>query len=368
MHHRVKPFTSSDSVAVNFGTNVVAAVWTFQDVVTDQPNTKVRFIGGTEASGASTTPSITRAVGGYATGDLIVGAVGAEQTAAITADSDTTEGSWSAALTTSVGSGATGQEIITQRKVVTAAAAGQTYNVTITSTDWTAMILVFREQSSAFPFTAGVSLILNSTANVPPYVATSTIPQEVGDLIVVAVLLSGTASVPTLAGNVGPSYARVRGDSSGTTRSLTWFIATSLSFNSSEATLTATVGGAPTGCLMFAWRVRGMSVAGLDADPSIRVRTGSGGAGGTPATGGLATLVRPGSLILGAVTNSGEPGDDHTADRVYFEDADVGYSTPHGRRGVRPVRRTTLSLRCIVVGDVGWDERVGVDGVDRRDR
>jgi len=65
-------------------------------------------------------------------GDIVIGFVAAESTTAITGDSDTTNGSWSAQQTTTAGSGTTGNKVSSQRKVCIGAGT-QSYDPTWTT-------------------------------------------------------------------------------------------------------------------------------------------------------------------------------------------------------------------------------------------
>jgi hypothetical protein len=78
-------------------------------------------------------------------GYTIFGATALEQTTAATADSDTTNGSWSSAYTraASTGTQATSQSITSQQKTVNAT-GNQTYNTSSGSTrDWAVNTIIF---------------------------------------------------------------------------------------------------------------------------------------------------------------------------------------------------------------------------------
>jgi hypothetical protein len=89
---------------------------------------------GFGAGSGTGTPTITSS--SIALGDCIIAALAVESNAAVTADADTTNGSWSAQATATGNTGtvATSSRIATQSKIVTAAGT-QTYNPTLTSAD-----------------------------------------------------------------------------------------------------------------------------------------------------------------------------------------------------------------------------------------
>jgi hypothetical protein len=92
---------------------------------------------GTAANPTHTTGSIT-------SGDIVIAALGIEASAAITADTDTSNGTWSSAQAATGGATTSAQQIHTQYKVVTGTAT-QTYNVTIGANDWALSCVVLTE-------------------------------------------------------------------------------------------------------------------------------------------------------------------------------------------------------------------------------
>lgn len=137
------PLTTSDSLTVSFNAvTVVARAWTLTEV-TCAAGKYVADLGvPIAAQGTSTTPSNTSS--SATTGDIVFGCMGAQGNAAITADSDTTNGNWSTQQTSGVGVTTAGMEIASQNKVVTGTGT-QTYNLTITSAVWSTFTRVFRE-------------------------------------------------------------------------------------------------------------------------------------------------------------------------------------------------------------------------------
>lgn len=143
--------TSSDTITVNFSTTTVARSYTLTEVASDNGGT-VKIVRASTATGvgASTTPSGTTTEMVY-TGDMLFSVMGAEHgDGTITADSDTTNGSWSTAQTANVGTTTAGVEICTQNKIVTAI-GDQTYNTTITSADWAVVSMILTDTTKIIP-------------------------------------------------------------------------------------------------------------------------------------------------------------------------------------------------------------------------
>lgn len=136
-----RTLTTSDTITVTYSATTVArayALWAL-----DAANGyRVGFFGNSsEATGASTAPSVTRAAGNTA-GWLMLGVMGAEHNSAITGSNDTTQGSWSANSSAGVGTTTSGAQINTQTKYITADAS-ITYANTITSADWCIQVVLF---------------------------------------------------------------------------------------------------------------------------------------------------------------------------------------------------------------------------------
>lgn len=122
----VATLTTSHTITISFGSTVVAArSWALHEVAASAGN--VGYVTGGQETATTATPTIT--TGSIASGDMVIAAVGREGNETQTGDSDTSNGSWSAALTGNVGIGTGGSEIISQRKVVTATGT-QTYDTT----------------------------------------------------------------------------------------------------------------------------------------------------------------------------------------------------------------------------------------------
>lgn len=124
--------TTGTTITVTYDTATTAKVWTLDEVKTDQSGQVVAYVtSGVGTSGTGTTsPTITS--GSIAINDIIVGAVFIEAgtTESFTDDADSTNGSWTASQSAKIGSTTSGQAIISQTKIVTAAGA-QTFNPTL---------------------------------------------------------------------------------------------------------------------------------------------------------------------------------------------------------------------------------------------
>jgi hypothetical protein len=149
---------TTDTITVTFNATTVARSFTLHQVHSTLGRF-VKFEQVVTATGSSTTPSVASA--SVPSGQIVIGGVGAEGNAAITADSDVTNGSWSTAQTSGVGTTTSGVEIISQRKVTTGAGV-QTYNVTITTADWAAIIVAFSEFNLV-----DMSSVLDANSNPP---------------------------------------------------------------------------------------------------------------------------------------------------------------------------------------------------------
>lgn len=120
--------TTSDTVTVDFtGKSVTAKVVAFWEL-SSSVGTVVYSTGALGTGATTSTPSVTTS--SITSGDAVVGFLGIENSAAPTADSDTTNGSWSSQQAAFTGFSTTGITGASQVKVVTATAT-QTYNPTL---------------------------------------------------------------------------------------------------------------------------------------------------------------------------------------------------------------------------------------------
>lgn len=125
--------TTSSTITVNVGLSTTAKAATLTELTGTLG--VATYVTGASATGSGASPSIT--TGTITSGNVVFGAVGRENDTAMTADSDTTNGSWSTAQLTNTTGGSvdTNQSVISQAKVVTATAT-QTYNVSGGVQEW----------------------------------------------------------------------------------------------------------------------------------------------------------------------------------------------------------------------------------------
>ena len=126
--------TTSDTVTINFSPNTTskaAVIWEVVAGATEFP--KYLSNGGT--TGSTANPSLAST--SISSGDAVIYALAAESNATLTGDSDTTNGSWSTLYTTAgnTGTSATSMTVGSQYKVTTGTGT-QTWNTTLTSSDW----------------------------------------------------------------------------------------------------------------------------------------------------------------------------------------------------------------------------------------
>ena len=124
-------FTTSDNLVITFVSNVTAKNWTLSEIAPAAGKIALYSRGAAGSSSATGTPTINA---GVCINQAIIGMAAAESADTFTGDADTTNGNWSTKQSTGVGSGASGNSILSQAKVVTAT-ADQTFNPTLTSAD-----------------------------------------------------------------------------------------------------------------------------------------------------------------------------------------------------------------------------------------
>lgn len=143
--------TTSSVFTVTFTASVTAKAWTFTEIVSDISGATIEQVSFNNAQGNGTTQTISPSPNPLS-GMLVIGVLGQEGNGTRTADSDTTNGSWSTAQSTGFGTTTAGQEIISQFKVVNADGA-QTYNPTASPLgDWNMAIWAYREIAPAEAF------------------------------------------------------------------------------------------------------------------------------------------------------------------------------------------------------------------------
>lgn len=150
---------SSGTVTVTFSPNTAAKAVLIKKIVPDAGE-QVTYGTNGGTAGTSTTPTITTS--SITNGHTVMGFVGIETSEAVTADSDTTNGSWSTQYSNaaSTGTNTTSIRIASQQKTVTATAT-QTYNVSVANTrDWVINWMSF--SATALP---GFGALLNGLRN-----------------------------------------------------------------------------------------------------------------------------------------------------------------------------------------------------------
>lgn len=126
-------YAVGSTITTTFSTSVTRkciALYEISSTITGQSCDVFEF-NVTATTGNSTTPSITTS--SIVVGDCVVAMVGVEGNPTVTADSDTTNGSWGSQINFSTGTSANGIAIATQAKVTTTAAGTQTYNPTLSA-------------------------------------------------------------------------------------------------------------------------------------------------------------------------------------------------------------------------------------------
>lgn len=148
--------TSGGTITITFGTATTAKTATWSQVTSGVGSvsyiTGAASCDGCTSGQTSGTPTITST--SITVGDVIIGVMNAESTAAVTGDSDATNGSWS---TQQTDSSAGTNRISTQAKVQTTANSTQTFNDSLTSADWQTAWVQFREVTSSIKTAMGLA-------------------------------------------------------------------------------------------------------------------------------------------------------------------------------------------------------------------
>jgi hypothetical protein len=119
-----------DTITITYPVSVTAKAWIIWE-----------FSGYTYSAtastniGTSTGPTLT--TGTVTNANVVIGAMGAEGPDTITAyDTDTSNGSWSSQANAATGTSVTGDMAVASQYKIVTATASQTWNLTMTSTDW----------------------------------------------------------------------------------------------------------------------------------------------------------------------------------------------------------------------------------------
>lgn len=158
--------TTATVITVTFGVGPKAKAWTLMEVVSNAGGTAVFAATGASSNATATSASVTTA--SILVGQMVIGAGfvehGVENT--FTADTDTTNGTWSAIQTNEVGSTTTGISVVSQRKIQTTTASTQTFNVTLSaSSDLIASWISVRESIPVSAAPPQATLVLSTFAS-----------------------------------------------------------------------------------------------------------------------------------------------------------------------------------------------------------
>ncbi len=178
--------TDAGTMTWKTGVSPVAKVWTWYEVVPGASATPIYSTGGTIAGATAANAQVTTASVGV--GDAVIAGYFSENTAVVTQDTDTTNGSWAAQQTATVGTTTAGVRIATQPKVQTTGASTQSYDVTVASQDRIAGYILIHE-SPLVTVAAGLASIT---------VASSAPTESEGNLPSVA-SLTLTSQAPAIA-------------------------------------------------------------------------------------------------------------------------------------------------------------------------
>jgi hypothetical protein len=138
-------FLTTDTLTLTWvaGVSPVAKAWTWYEVIPSGANTVAYTTGGTIAGATAANAQVTTA--SFLVGDAVIAGYFSENVAAVTGDSDTTNGTWTAQQTDTIGTTTSGVRIATQQKVQTTSASTQSYDVTVTSQDRIAGYIMLHE-------------------------------------------------------------------------------------------------------------------------------------------------------------------------------------------------------------------------------
>lgn len=181
--------TDAGTMTWKTGVSPVAKVWTWYEVIPGASATPTYSTGGNIAGATAANAQVTTA--SVLVGDAVIAGYFSENTAAVTQDSDSTNGSWTAQQTTTIGTTTAGVRIATQQKVQTTAASTQSYDVTVSSQDRIAGYILIHE-SPLVTVAAGLASI--TVASSAPTESEGNLPTTASTTL--------TAQAPTVSENV----------------------------------------------------------------------------------------------------------------------------------------------------------------------
>jgi hypothetical protein len=160
--------TDAGTITWDGAVSPVPKAWTWYEVIPGAGNTVSYSTGGTIAGATAANAQVVTA--SVPVGDAVIAGYFSEGVGAVTGDSDSTNGSWTAQQTATVGSGTSGVRIATQQKVQTTTASTQSYDVTVASQDRIAGYIMLHELVATV-LTPGVATL--TTATFAPTVSTT---------------------------------------------------------------------------------------------------------------------------------------------------------------------------------------------------
>jgi hypothetical protein len=138
--------TDAGTITWSPAASPVAKAWTWYEV-TPAAGKTVEYKTGNSIAGA-TAANATVVTASTLVGDANIAGYFSEGVSAVTGDSDTTNGTWAAQQTATIGSTTSGVRIATQAKVQTTTASTQSYDVTVASQDRIAGYIMLREATN----------------------------------------------------------------------------------------------------------------------------------------------------------------------------------------------------------------------------
>jgi hypothetical protein len=160
--------TDLGTITWDNGASPVAKAWTWYEVIPGAGNTVSYSTGGSIAGATAANAQVVTA--SVLVGDAVIAGYFSENVAAVTGDADSTNGSWTAQQTTTVGSTTGGVRIATQQKVQTTTASTQSYDVTVSSQDRIAGYIMLHELVAT---TVTPSVASLTTATFAPTISTT---------------------------------------------------------------------------------------------------------------------------------------------------------------------------------------------------
>lgn len=215
--------TDAGTMTWKTGVSPVAKAWTWYEVIPSNGITP-EYLNSGDIAGATAANAQVVTAESINVGDAVIAGYFSENVAAVTQDSDSTNGSWTAQQTATVGTTTSGVRIATQQKVQTTAASTQSYDVTVNSQDRIAGYISIRDVTAQTPQPTAASLtatgsaptvtvtdnkaVAPSAASLTVTGATPTVTVSANQLAVPdAVALTTTVAVPVIGDAVIPTAA-----------------------------------------------------------------------------------------------------------------------------------------------------------------